>query len=341
MTTRISFSLLFVLLLIVSGYSQKTMHDFTVTHTHGKPHNLYKDYLTKDAVVVIKFFFTSCPPCIANAPLWQQKYVELGSGTKKIEFFSVSTLTSDNNAGVAAFESQYNQTMKGVGNDGNAKQVTDPFRNGTYGSWWGTPSFVVIAPDKSFKYPVFFNELDAAITEAKSKTSVVTIPPTTVTLNLPSTNVDIPQGHVKFFIKPKNASTPKIEILKNNAGKYSFAYPSAEYPEMAEPEVIMESFGPAYTNAITAFDLVTIQKHILGITEMSDAYRLIAADVTSDGKITAFDLVTIRKLILGLIETLPNNAPSYKSIPEKLSLIPKPGNEVPLEFTVFKMGNVN
>ena len=74
---------------------------------------------------------------------------------------------------------------------------------------------------------------------------------------------------------------------------------------------------------------------------MSDAYRLIAADVTSDGKITAFDLVTIRKLILGLIETLPNNAPSYKSIPEKLSLIPKPGNEVPLEFTVFKMGNVN
>ena len=213
MTTRISFSLLFVLLLIVSGYSQKTMHDFTVTDTHGKSHNLYNDYLSKEGVVVIKFFFTSCPPCIANAPLWQQKYVELGSGTKKIEFFSVSTLTSDNNAGVAAFESQYNQTMKGVGNDGNAKQVTDPFRNGTYGSWWGTPSFVVIAPDKSFKYPVFFNELDAAITEAKSKTSVVTIPPTTVTLNLPSTNVDIPQGHVKFFIKPKNASTPKIVFI--------------------------------------------------------------------------------------------------------------------------------
>lgn len=341
MKSSFIFSIIFTVVFLSNAAGQKSIHDFTVTDSHGKTHNLYNDYLSKDAVVVIKFFFTSCPPCIANAPLWQQKYVDLGSGTKKVEFFSVSTLTSDSNAGVASFESQYKQTMKGVGNDGNAKQVTDPFRNGTYGSWWGTPSFVVIAPDKSFTYPVFFNDLDAAITEAKSKTSVVTIPPTTVSLNLPSTNVDIPQGHVKFFIKPQNASTPKIEILKNNAGKYSFAYPSADYPEMTEPEVIVESHGPAYTNAITAFDLVTIQKHILGITELSDAYRLIAADVNSDGKITAFDLVTIRKVILGIIETLPNNTPSYKSIPEKLSLIPKPGTEVPLEFTVFKMGNVN
>lgn len=321
--------------------SQKTIHDFTVTDTHGKTHNLYNDYLKNDAVVVIKFFFTTCPPCIANAPAWQQKYVELGSGSKKVEFFSVSILTSDNNAGVAAFETKYSQTMKGVGNDGNASQVTGPFRDGSYGSWWGTPSFAVIAPDKSFKYPVFFNDLDAAINEAKSKTSVVTIPPTTVSLQLQTNNVDIPQGHVKFYIKPKNASTPKIEITKNNSGKYSFEYPSTQFPEMADPEVIMESTGPAYTNIITAADLVAIQKHILDITTLSPAYRVTAADVNNDGKITASDLVVIRKLILGLIEVFPNNLPSYKSIPEKISIVPKPGSEVPLDFLVFKMGNTN
>lgn len=319
--------------------AQKTIHDFTVTDAHGKVHKLYNDYLSKDAVVVIKFFFTTCPPCIANAPLWQQKYVEYGSGTKKVEFFSVSILSSDNNAAVASFESQYGQTMKGVGNDGSASQVTGPFRDGTYGSWWGTPSFAVIAPDKSFKYPVFFNEIDAAINEAKSKTSVVTIPPTTVQLNLQNNNVNIPDGHVKFYIKPKNATTPKVEILKNNSGTYSFSYPSASYPEMADPEIIMESVGPAYTSALTAFDIVTIQKHILGITELDAEYKKRAADVNSDGKITAFDLVTIRKIILGLIEEFPNNTPSYRSIPEKLSLTPNPGNVIPLDFAVYKMGN--
>lgn len=341
MKVSLIFSIIFTVVFLSKAVGQKSIHDFTVTDTHGKTHNLYNDYLSKDAVVVIKFFFTSCPPCIANAPLWQQKYVELGSGTKKVEFFSASILTSDSNAGVAAFESLYNQTMKGVGNDGNASLITGPFRDGSYGSWWGTPSFVVIAPDKSFTYPVFFNDLDDAINQAKTKTSVVTIPPTTVSLNLQSNNFEIPQGHVKLFLKPKNAATPKIEITKNNEGKYAFSYPSTTYPEMTEPEIIMESNALAYTNALTAFDIVTIQKHILGITELSPSYKLLAADVNSDGKITAFDLVTLRKIILGVSETFPNNTPSYKSIPEKLSFSPTPGTQVPLEFTIVKIGNVN
>jgi hypothetical protein len=40
----------------------------------------------------------------------------------------------------------------------------------------------------------------------------------------------------------------KIEITKNNAGKYAFSYPSTTYPEMTEPEIIMESNALAYTN---------------------------------------------------------------------------------------------
>ncbi len=37
-------------------YTQ-TLHDFTVTDVTGQQHRLYDDYLNKNKIVVIKFFF--------------------------------------------------------------------------------------------------------------------------------------------------------------------------------------------------------------------------------------------------------------------------------------------
>ncbi len=331
---------LFVISFLHVAEGQMTMHNFIVTDAHGKSHNLYNDYLSQDKVVVIKFFFTTCPPCIANAPFWQEKYVQYGSGGQKIEFFSVTTQSFDSNTSVASFEQTYSQTMKGIGKDGNAPQVVDPFKNGAYGSWWGTPSFAVISPNKTLTYPVFFSELDAAIEAAKTQVPAPT-PTTTVNLQLLSNNFDIPEGHVKFYLKPQSASTPKIEIQKNNDGKYAFSYPSELYPEMANPEIVMESNGPAYTTKVSASDLLAMQKHILGLETLTPSYKLLAADVNSDGKVTASDILNIRKVILGLSDIFPNNTPSYKSIPEKLTVNPNPGATVPLDFTIVKIGNVN
>lgn len=326
------------LLLTQISIAQMTMHNFSVTDTHGKTHNLYNDYLAQGKVVVVKFFFTTCPPCIANAPYWQQKYVELGSGLQKVEFFSVTTILSDNNLDVASFEQAYNQTMKGIGNDGNARQIVEPFLSGTYGSWWGTPSFAVIGPDKKLTYPVFFNELDEAIKNAETVTTVV---PTAVNLQLVSNNFDVPEDHIKFFLQSKSGSAPRVEILKNNDGKYSFSYPSAAFPQISDPEVIMESIGPAYTYNVSASDILAIQKHILGIESLNAPYKILAADVNSDGIITASDLLNMKKVILGLSDSFPNGTPSYKAIPEKINLSPAPGTTVPLDFIIVKMGNVN
>ena len=250
----------------------------------------------------------------------------------------MTTQSFDSNISVASFEQTYNQTMKGVGIDGNSAQVVDPFRNGVYGTWWGTPSFAVISPNKKMTYPVFFGELDAAIEAAKVQ---VPTPVTTINLQIATNNLDIPDEHVKFYLKPKDASSPKIEVVKNNEGKYNFTYPSTIYPEMINPEVIMESAGPAYTAKVSASDIVAIQKHILGLATLTPAYKILAADVNSDGKITASDMLNIRKVILGLSEVFPNSTPSYRSIPDKITVIPNPGATVPLDFTVIKMGNVN
>ena len=110
---------------------------------------------------------------------------------------------------------------------------------------------------------------------------------------------------------------------------------------MTEPEVIMESFGPAYTTKVSASDILAIQKHILGLQLLSPSYKLIAADVTGDSKITASDLLNIRKVILGLSTSFPNNTPSYKAIPARQSISASPGNTIPVNFVVVKTGNVN
>lgn len=57
--------------------------------------------------------------------------------------------------------------------------------------------------------------------------------------------------------------------------------------------------GP-FTAGVTTYDMYLIGQHILGITEFTDAYTLLAADVNRSGSITAFDLTNIRRGLLGL-----------------------------------------
>ena len=164
--------------------------------------------------------------------------MQYGSGYNGVEFFSVTTITSDYDPKVLAFEATYNQTMKGISQDGGASNITGPFKDGIYGSWYGTPSFAVIAPDRTVKYPVFFNDLDGAIAVAKTKKPLL---PTTVTMNINKLGLDIPNGDISFFIKPKDQDSPKIEITKNDQGNYTFSYPSSDFPAMTNPEIIMVS----------------------------------------------------------------------------------------------------
>ena len=89
--------IIFLLVFVTSYINAQTMHNFTVTDIKGKSHKLYEDYSNQNKVVVIKFFFTTCPPCNSNAPLWQQKYVQHGSGAQGVQFFTVTTISSDNN----------------------------------------------------------------------------------------------------------------------------------------------------------------------------------------------------------------------------------------------------
>lgn len=67
-------------------------------------------------------------------------------------------------------------------------------------------------------------------------------------------------------------------------------------------------------NGVSAYDLVLISKHILGLDTLSP-YQLIAADANRDGKVTTYDIVLLRQLILGIIPELPGGA-SWRFLPK-------------------------
>ena len=68
-----------------------------------------------------------------------------------------------------------------------------------------------------------------------------------------------------------------------------------------------------YMNGVTTADLVKLQRHILGISSLSSAYQMIAADVNSDERVNTKDMLHISRLILGLYDALPNSA-SWKFV---------------------------
>jgi hypothetical protein len=60
-------------------------------------------------------------------------------------------------------------------------------------------------------------------------------------------------------------------------------------------------------NGVTTFDLVLINKHVLGLEPLGSPYKLLAADANNSLEVTTFDIVELRKLILGIYNELPNN----------------------------------
>ncbi|MBL0025695.1 MAG: T9SS type A sorting domain-containing protein [Saprospiraceae bacterium] len=108
-------------------------------------------------------------------------------------------------------------------------------------------------------------------------------------------------------------------------------------------------------NGVSTLDLVMIQRHILGISELDSPYKLIAADVNNSQKITAADIVELRKLILGIKTEFSNNT-SWRFVdvayqfPDMKNPFPyteniymsKTNHDVTgLDFIAVKVGDVN
>jgi hypothetical protein len=66
-------------------------------------------------------------------------------------------------------------------------------------------------------------------------------------------------------------------------------------------------------NGISTFDVLLLQKHILGLKSLGSPYKIIAADLNSSNSLTAYDMVLLRQTILSIIDQFPDT-PSWKYV---------------------------
>src|SRR4030095_2264533 len=149
---RYVFFIFFICLTLVAG--AQVAPDFMVTDSWGTPHKLYDDYLNKGKTVVIELFFASCPPCNRMAPYVEALYQDWDGGQGDVQFIELSILATDTDAKVNSYKSNHFTTYPAAGGSGVSVQAAAPYKSGTFGPYTGTPTFIVIAPDKTLEYGV-------------------------------------------------------------------------------------------------------------------------------------------------------------------------------------------
>ena len=135
------------------------------------------------------------------------------------------------------------------------------------------------------------------------------------------------------------------DSLYLGTGKITYEFP---------PYFVKISIKPvldlAPREGLSTADIVLIQKHILNVTQLTEPWKLIAADANNNGSISVADVVDIRKLILSVIPKLPKSSAwrfvLKNAVPQPLfneqtaifELGLSPGT---VEFTGIKIGDVN
>ncbi len=162
---RIFTSLVAMLLLLNISFAQTSLTeavDFDVTTVHGEEYNLFA-LLDEGKHVIIDFFFTTCPPCIASVPTVNDSYEKYGCNKGDIVYLAIDA--GDTNAEVLQYETDHGGLLPSVsGTEGGGDAVVGSYGIGAF------PTVILIAPDRSILsqdiFPVTETNLDAAITGA-------------------------------------------------------------------------------------------------------------------------------------------------------------------------------
>ena len=321
-------SLLPLVLLAVTAignplFSQMPAPDFTITTSDGQVKKLYQDYISQQKLVVIEGFFTSCPPCATHAPLFQNLYTAMQAAYPgQVEFILLSTLFSDTNLKVAQYKTSKGLTMPGAGNDGGSIAALQPYLNGLFGDFQGTPTFIVIAPGSG---TVFFD------IRGNTPGQTISLIQQKIEELLPkSCSLEDPFGNPLDAVQIK-VEAPVFDTTFVADGTYDLSQTAAL--QNTDYHIKPSKFGN--TTGLTTYDLVLISKHILAIEPLLCPWQLIAADVNCTGSITTFDIVTARQVILGILDSLPCG--SWRFMPDSATA----SQGTCQDFVGVKLGDVN
>ncbi len=313
-------SFVFSLLISATIFGQ-TAPDFTITDTDGNTHTLYADYLDQGKTVLIKVFFTNCPPCNIIAPLVEDLYQDWGAGNNDVEFFELSDKGYDMNTDVAAYKQQHGLTFIAAGSDGGSTSAVSVYKDGTYGTWLGTPCFVVISPDGTVQYNVAngsgqtaINNIDAAIAATGAvKPNVGTTPVIAINGTLSCENGN-PIAGVNVALIEESSLSVVASSTSASDGKYDLLVNPSDTTLQYSIQI---NQGGIAVDGVTTLDIVHVRKHLLGITPFTNNGQYISSDVNFSNTVTASDILKMRKIILG-IDNGFNNDLVYKIYPSDL-----------------------
>lgn len=135
-------------------------------------------------------------------------------------------------------------------------------------------------------------------------------------------------------------------------GKYRFE----SLPMVGGYGVSIYKNAPANSD-ISAFDLISLQKHLLRSRPLDSMYKQLAADVNRSRSLTLLDLVRIRKVLLGSVPDfgdtpvwqfipsnfsfLDQNNPFTTAIPQVFYLMNFSSELTDFSFVAYKTGDVN
>ena len=159
------------------------------------------------------------------------------------------------------------------------------------------------------------------------------------------TNMAIPEAMVSIF----GAEMDEDYMTPDN-GEYTFEGINEENDYQVKVDRDKNDM-----EGVSTLDLVMIQRHILGLSELDSPYKLIASDIDNNESISAADLLALRKMILGIDLTFPDNESwRFVSMDSEMQDMDNPwpfsedlivGNapiqDVEADFIGVKIGDVN
>lgn len=138
---------------------------------------------------------------------------------------------------------------------------------------------------------------------------------------------DQPMDEVVMNIDGNNPALPPITLFPpylNLTGVDGCWSPTGLSLPLLSNYTLTPSLDNNHLNGVSTFDLILINKHILGTEPLNNPYKLIAADANNSRSVTTFDIIELRKLILGVYQELPNNT-SWRFVPKDY-VFPNPQN---------------
>lgn len=342
---------LILLLSFITAFSNFSLAqeapNFTITDTNGNVHRLYEDYLDKGKTVVIDIFFVGCPPCADIAPFMEELYQDWGAGQYDVEFFELSRKQSDFNSSVATWKEQLGLTYNGAGFDGGAYDAVKPYLDGDFGTFFGSPTFVVISPDKTVQFDVRgsgisgkIDAVDQAIKDSGAVGQGIDVQPTNYVFNMKDAFGN-PINDVDITLTSANGIGATYQLNASDGDVLSILNIEDQFPDITNPTFFFSKESSDLTEKVSSIDLINILKHIIAIEPFNNPYIIEAADANGDGFVSSTDLLLLRKIIIGIEDSYPNGSSVWKAVPATIEVVLEPDTTKELDIRVIRTGDTN